>query len=122
MQDPQTTESDSQQRNLESTHLALVRTQFALMRTGFTIASFGAGVSEVVGRDNWPDWATNSVTSLFVISGMVLVQAALVTSSQSARELGVEDRARPFMRFAIKTVPWLMQAGLLALLVFVLMH
>jgi len=35
---------------LERTRLASVRTEFALMRTGFSIASFGAGITELIGR------------------------------------------------------------------------
>ena len=36
---------------LERTRLASVRTEFALMRTGFSVASFGAGITQLIGRN-----------------------------------------------------------------------
>ena len=47
---------------LQRTQMASVRTDFALMRTGFSIASFGAGVTELLGRNTWADWTTDLLT------------------------------------------------------------
>jgi uncharacterized membrane protein YidH (DUF202 family) len=108
--------------NLESTRLASVRTDFALMRTGFTIASFGAGVTELIGRNTWPDWTTDLLTSAFVLVGMAFVQSGLISSRSSSKALGIEVHADPFTKRAVKIAPWLLQITLLVLLLMILFH
>ena len=46
-----TKELNSADLALKRTRLASVRTEFALMRTGFSVASFGAGVTQLIGRN-----------------------------------------------------------------------
>ncbi len=108
--------------NLERTRLARVRTEFALMRTGFTIASFGAGVTELIGRNTWPDWTTDLLTSAFVLVGMAFVQSGLISSRSSSTALGIEVQADPYTKRVVKIVPWLLQITLLTLLLMVLFH
>ncbi len=107
---------------LERTRMAGVRTDFALMRTGFTIASFGAGVTELVGRNTWPDWAADLLTALFVLVGMSFVQSGLISSRTSSKVLGVDVHSDWFTKRAVKYVPWLLQISLLALLLLILLH
>ena len=57
---------------LQRTRMAGVRTDFALMRTGFTVASFGAGITELIGRNTWPDWAADLLTVLFVLGWFLI--------------------------------------------------
>jgi hypothetical protein len=102
--------------------MASVRTDFALMRTGFTIASFGAGVTELIGRSTWPDWTTDLLTSSFVLVGMIFVQSGLSRSRTGSKALGIEVHADPFTKRAVKIVPWLLQLTLLALLLAILIH
>ena len=108
--------------NLESTRLAIVRTEFALMRTGFTIASFGAGVTELIGRNTWPDWTTDLLTSAFVLVGMAFVQSGLISARGSSKALGIAVHADPYTKRAVKIVPWLLQIALFALLLLILIH
>ena len=107
---------------LQRTMMASVRTDFALMRTGFTIASFGAGVTELVGRNSWPDWNTDLLASAFILIGMAFVQAGLNRSRSDSRAPGVDAHADPFTNWAMKFVPWLLQIALLALLTMILIN
>ena len=107
---------------LQRTVMASVRTDFALMRTGFTIASFGAGVTELVGRNTWPDWNTDLLTSAFVLVGMAFVQAGLNRSRSDSKAPGVDADSDPLPNWAMKIVPWLLQLALLALLTMILIN
>ena len=75
---------------LERTRLASVRTEFALMRTGFSIASFGGGITELIGRGNWPDWSTDMLISVFLLVGMIFVQIGIIRFRHSARLLAMD--------------------------------
>lgn len=107
---------------LQRTRMASVRTDFALMRTGFTIASFGAGVTELIGRNTWPDWHTDLLTSAFVLVGMAFVQSGLNLSRSDSKALGVDVHADSFTNWTKKVVPWLLQITLLALLTMILIN
>ena len=108
--------------SLERTRLARVRTDFALMRTGFTIASFGAGVTELIGRNTWPEWTTNLLTSAFVLAGMAIVQFGLISSRSSSTALGIEVHAGSYTKWTMKILPRVLQIALLMLLLMILIH
>ena len=107
---------------LERTRMAGVRTEFALMRTGFAIASFGAGAAGFLGRDNWPDLATDLLTSVFVLVGMICVQAGWLHSRSNLKALGTEIHTDAFSKQIRTIVPWLLQLSLLSLLILILAH
>ncbi len=113
---------NSEEPNLATTRMASIRTDFAVIRTGFTIASFGAGITEFIGRNNWPDWTTNLLTAAFILVGMAMVQSGLNRSRRSARALHIEDDSDPFTRLAVNVAPWVMQLALLVLLFMILFH
>jgi hypothetical protein len=92
------------------------------MRTGFTVASFGAGITELIGRNTWPDWAADLMTVLFVLVGMSFVQAGLTHSRTSSKVLGIDVDANWYMTLAVKYVPWLLQISLLVLLLLILLY
>lgn len=110
---------DSAELALERTRLACVRTEVALMRTGFSIASFGAGITELIGRSKWPDWSTDLLISVFVMVGMTFVQIGIHRFRHSttalAMDIGINGNSLVILRIA----PWMLQAALLAVLVFV---
>jgi len=114
----QTTQSLALQR----TRMASVRTSFALMRTGFTIASFGAGVTELIGRNIWPDWTADLLTLMFVLVGMLTIHSGLVRYRNDAKVLGVEIHDNPFTKWSSEFLPWLLQLTLFALLLLILLH
>jgi uncharacterized membrane protein YidH (DUF202 family) len=116
------TNLSSNQLALERTRMAGVRTEFALMRTGFAVSSFGAGIAEYLGRDNWPDLATDFLTVTFVVVGMVFVQVGVIRIRTNAKALGTDPNAGPFAQRVLKLVPWLLQLSLLSLLVLILIH
>jgi uncharacterized membrane protein YidH (DUF202 family) len=107
---------------LQRTRMASIRTDFALMRTGFTIAAFGAGVTELIGRDTWPDWTADLLTLMFVLVGMLIIHSGLIRSRNSSKELGFEVHQDPFTKWSAEFLPWLLQITLLALLVLMLLH
>jgi uncharacterized membrane protein YidH (DUF202 family) len=107
---------------LERTRMAGVRTEFALMRTGFAIASFGAGVAGFLGRGTWPDLATDLLTSVFVLVGMICVQAGWIHSRSNLKALGLEIHKGAFSRQIRIIIPWLLQLSLLSLLILILAH
>ena len=107
---------------LERTRMALMRTDYTLMRTGFTIASFGVGVTHLIGRQIWPDIAVDLLTVLFLVTGMILVQCGITGSRKSYKELNFEGDVDGLTRFMINISPWMLQGGLLALLVLTLAY
>jgi hypothetical protein len=60
---------------LKSLQMAAERTDLALIRTGFTTATFGAGMTHLIGRGIWPDRMVDILTIIFVIAGALGVQA-----------------------------------------------
>ena len=104
---------------LERTRLASVRTEFALMRTGFSIASFGAGITELIGRSKWPDWSTDLFISVFLLVGMTFVQIGINRFRNSVDLLAMDSGDNATSTRWLKITPWLLQAALLAVLIFV---
>ena len=107
---------------VERTRLASVRTEFALMRTGFAVSSFGAGIAEFLGRDNWPDWATDFLTATFVVVGMIFVQVGLNRLQASMKALGSYTYKSSYTERTLRFLPWVLQFSLLSLLIFILVH
>ena len=112
----------SENPNLVNTRMASIRTDFAVIRTGFTIASFGAGITEFIGRNNWPDWTTNLLTAAFILVGMAMVQSGLIRSRTHSKALRIEVNSDPFTKLTVNAAPWLLQLALLALLLMILFH
>jgi len=112
----------SEDSNLDSYRLASIRTDFAVIRTGFTIASFGAGITEFIGRNTWPDWTTNVLAAAFIVVGMTMVQSGLNRSQRSSKALFGETNSDPFTKLTVMAAPRLMQLALLALLLMVLFY
>jgi uncharacterized membrane protein YidH (DUF202 family) len=107
---------------LERTQMAAVRTDLALMRTGFAIASFGAGVTQLVGRDSWPSWHVDLLTIVFVLTGMTLVQVGIARTRIVRKELGSRVKQDPFSAIVMKIAPWMLQIALLAFIALILVH
>ena len=104
---------------LERTRLASVRTEFALMRTGFSIASFGGGITELIGRGKWPDWSTDMLISVFLLVGMIFVQIGIIRFRNSAHLLAMDKGVNAASLRWLKIAPWFLQAALLAVLVLI---
>ena len=81
-----------------------------------------AGATELIGRNTWPDWSTDILTSSFILDFRSLVQTGMIGSRTSSKELGLEDHADSFSRRAIKIAPWLLQITLLLLLLMILLY
>lgn len=107
---------------MERTRLASIRTEFAIMRTGFTIASFGVGITELVGRNVWPDWVADLLTAVFILIGMILVGHGWIHSRRRVEKLEVAADKGFYTGLTMHVVPWLLQVALVALLVLVLLH
>ncbi len=112
----------SEDTHLNTTEMASIRTNLAGIRTGFTIASFGAGVTELIGRNTWPDWSTNLLTATFVLVGMAMVQSGLSFSRLHAKAIRSETTLDPLSKLIATVAPWLLQLALLALLLLALLH
>ncbi len=123
MTDTRTTDiKTSEDMHLDRTTMAGIRTNLAGIRTGFTIASFGAGVTELIGRNIWPDWSTNLLTATFVLVGMAMVQSGLFLSRLHRKALRSETKFDPISKLIVTAAPWLLQLALLALLLLALLH
>jgi uncharacterized membrane protein YidH (DUF202 family) len=101
---------------LERTRLASVRTEFSLMRTGFSIASFGGGITELIGRGKWPDWSTDMLISIFILVGITFVQVGISRFRNSADLLAMDEGVNVTSLRWLKIAPWFLQAALLAVL------
>jgi len=107
---------------MERTRLASIRTEFAIMRTGFTIASFGVGITHLIGRNVWPDWMADLLSAVFILIGMILVTHGWIHSRRRVERLEVADGGDFYTSLTLHVVPWLLQLALVALLVLVLVH
>ena len=123
MTDARTTNIEtSKDPDLVPTRMASIRTDLAVIRTGFTIASFGAGLTEFIGRNNWPDWTTDLLTAAFILVGMSMVQSGLNRTRKTTKALRIEDDSDPFTKLTLNVAPWVMQLALLVLLFMILFH
>ena len=107
--------------NLVTTGMASIRTDFAAIRNGFTIASFGAGLTEFIGRNTWPDWTTDLLTAAFILVGMTMVQSGLIRSRTLSKTLRIEVNSNPLTKLTMSAAPWLLQLALLTLMLLVLL-
>lgn len=104
------------------TLMAAERTDMALIRTGFTTSSFGAGLTQIVGRGVWPDFAVSLLTIVFILAGFFSVQIGLKRLRQQLQNPeGMEDFDLRLRRLLILGV-WLLQAAMLAVIVMVVIH
>lgn len=104
------------------TDLAAERTDFALIRTGFTASSFGAGLTQIIGRGVWPALAVNLLTIMFIIAGAVSVQIGLLRLRkrlQISQEVhDIDQNVRHFLVLGVS----LLQLALIAIVVMVIIH
>lgn len=104
------------------TELAADRTDLALIRTGFTASSFGAGLTQIIGRGVWPGFAVDLMTIFFILSGVVSVQVGLIRLRKRLRHAkGGDDIDRNVMRLMLIGMS-LLQLAMLALVVMVAVH
>ncbi len=104
------------------THMASERTDLALIRTGFTTASFGAGLTQLIGRGVWPGFAVDLMIILFIVAGFVSVQIGLSRLRLILKSPeGIEDfdlRLRRLLVFGV----YLLQVALVAMILMVVIH
>jgi uncharacterized membrane protein YidH (DUF202 family) len=104
------------------TDMAAERTDMALIRTGFTGSSFGAGLTQIIGRGVWPSQAVDLVTILFILAGALSVQIGLVRLLKRIRAAkGTPELGRHVGRLLVLGVS-LLQVALLAIMVMVIVH
>jgi len=115
---------DAQTVTTSSTSLQLAedRTNLALVRTGFSTAAFGAGITHVIGRGVWPDSMVRALTIIFVLVGVMIVQAGLNRLQRRLKKpAGPHVSERPGNLLLITGV-YLMQAALAAIILLTLLH
>ena len=102
--------------------MAAERTDLALIRTGFTAATFGAGMTHVIGRGIWPDRVVDILTIISVIAGALSVQAGLLRLQRRMKNpRGPEDPDR-LTRRLLMIGPYVLQAALAAIIIMTLVH
>ena len=101
--------------------LAHARTDLALIRTGLTIATFGAGVTELIGSEKWPGFLVNLVTVGFVIVGMMLIQAGVLRSSDHFISEEKKDTRDVLSKFLTLAGPGILQVLLIIFLIALLL-
>jgi uncharacterized membrane protein YidH (DUF202 family) len=104
------------------TDLAAERTDFALIRTGFTAASFGAGLTQIIGRGVWPPLMVDLLTILFIVAGATSVQIGLMRLRKRLKATkhlrDIDDNIKNFLVLGV----WMLQGALFALVVMVVIH
>jgi len=122
--DTSNNESDNIRTRLarERTRLAHVRTDFALSRTGVTIATFGSGVTELVGRNEWPGWMTDLLMVGFILAGMTMIQVSIIRSGKHIESMGITAEQSRISFYSSKVVPWLLQLLLILFMILLLLH
>jgi len=104
------------------TELAEDRTDLSLIRSGFTASSFGAGLTQIIGRGVWPSHIVDLLTISFILAGAISVQVGLV-------RLLNRLKASSDLKHANRTHKWLLvigislvQLAMLAIVVMVAVH
>lgn len=121
---PARTEAESVALELarQRTDMAAERTDFALIRTGFTASSFGAGLTQILGRGVWPSQAVDLLTILFILAGAMSVQIGLIRLLKRLRtEKGSLETGQAVRRMLVVGVS-LLQVALFAIVVMVIIH
>lgn len=104
------------------TDMASERTDLALIRTGFTAASFGAGLTQIIGRGVWPTLAVDLLTILFILAGAMSIQIGLTRLLKLLKHApGLGDIDRQRRRLLVLGIS-LLQAALFAIIVMVAIH
>lgn len=102
--------------------MAAERTDFALIRTGFTASSFGAGLTQIIGRGVWPSQAVDLLTILFILAGAMSVQIGLIRLLRRLRAMeDTLESGRTVRRMLVVGVS-LLQLALFAIVVMVIIH
>jgi uncharacterized membrane protein YidH (DUF202 family) len=104
------------------TELAAERTDLSLIRTGFTASSFGAGLTQIIGRGVWPSHAVDLLTIVFILTGAVSVQIGLYRLQNrlkpSPGRRDVNHKSRQMLIIGVSMV----QLAMLAIVVMVISH
>ena len=104
------------------TEYAADRTDLSLIRTGFTASSFGAGLTQIIGRGVWPDFAVDLLTIVFILSGTVSVHIGLVRLRKRLRHAtGREEIDRTVTRLLLIGMS-LVQIAMLTIVVMIAVH
>jgi uncharacterized membrane protein YidH (DUF202 family) len=104
------------------TELAADRTDLALIRTGFTASSFGAGLTQIIGRGVWPNLAVNLLTIFFILAGAISVQVGLVRLQKRLKASpGPADVHRVSRRLMVIGVS-MVQLAMLTIVILVVIH
>jgi len=104
------------------TELAAERTDLSLIRTGFTASSFGAGLTQIIGRGVWPSLAVDLLTIVFILTGAVSVQIGLYRLQNRLKPVpGRQDVNRKSRQMLIIGVS-MVQLAMLAIVVMVVIH
>jgi len=106
----------------ERTHLAAERTDFALIRTGFSTASFGAGLTQIIGRGIWPQIAVDLLTLVFILAGVFSIQIGLVRLQRRFKLSEPRDAHEKLTRALLVPGLFLLQFALIMIVIMVLMH
>ena len=104
------------------TELAAERTDFSLIRTGFTAASFGAGLTQIIGRGVWPTVAVDILTIVFVLAGALSAQIGLMRLQKRLPTPKQGVSAARFMQRILIFGLFVLQIALMAIVVMVLVH
>lgn len=104
------------------TALASERTDFSLIRTGFTAASFGAGLTQIIGRGVWPAVAVDILTIVFVLAGALSAQIGLIRLQRRLPSPKQGFSAEHFMQRLLIFGLFILQIALMAIIVMVLVH
>jgi len=104
------------------TELAADRTDLSLIRTGFTASSFGAGLTQVMGRGVWPNLVVDLLTIVFILAGAISVQIGLVRLQKRLKPYpGSVDVHRITRRLMVTGVS-MVQLAMLTIVVMVVLH
>lgn len=106
----------------QRTDMAAERTDFALIRTGFTASSFGAGLTQIIGRGVWPSQAVDLLTILFILAGAMSVQIGLIRLLRRLRAMEDSLEAGQTVRRMLVVGVSLLQLALFAIVVMVIIH
>lgn len=102
--------------------MASERTDFSLIRTGFTAASFGAGLTQIIGRGVWPAVAVDVLTIVFVMAGALSAQIGLIRLQRRLPGFKKGSAAEHFMQRLLIFGLFPLQVALLAIIIMVLVH
>jgi len=104
------------------TDMASERTDLSLIRSGFTVASFGAGLTQIIGRGRWSNLAVDLLTILFMLVGAIWIQIGLYRLHKVLKETeDLTGRERTIQRLLIFGVT-VLQLAIAVIVVLIAIH